>query len=147
MNKLTYFGTITETGGLNITNKKGFLADLLQYAGKAIRITIESKSKRSNQQNRYFHGVVIPIVKVHLLDLGWKEAKSNEWVKNYIKYNCLIKEVVNEETGETIKTLGETSMLTTAEFMDFIADIQEWSATKLDLQIPSPGEVLEMHFN
>lgn len=144
--KLTYFGKITDVGGLDITNKRGFLADLKEFAGKAIRITIEGKAKRSTKQNSYLHGCIIPIVKAHLLDLGWKEAKSDEWVKNYIKYNCLIKEVSNEQTGEVIKTLGETSMLTKSEFMDFVADIQEWGATKLDLQIPSPGEIIEMEF-
>lgn len=144
--KLQYFGQIDETGKLNLTNNKGFLSDLKALAGKWIVLTVENKSKRSNKQNSYFHGVIIPIVKEHLLDLGWKEARSNEWVKNYIKYNCLIKEVANEETGETIKTLGETSGLSTGEFMEFIADVQQWCADKLDLYIPDPGEVLEMKF-
>lgn len=144
--KLTYFGKITEAGGLDITNKKGFLADLKEFAGKAIRITIEGKAKRSNKQNSYLHGCIIPIVKAHLLDLGWKEAKSDEWVKNYIKYNCLIKEVSNEQTGEVIKTLGETSMLTKSEFMDFVADIQRFCSETLDLYVPDPNEQIQMEF-
>lgn len=144
MIKLVYFGRIDETGKLCVTNNRGLLSDLKDFIGKHVRITIENKSKRSDPQNRYFHGVVIPIVKAHLLDLGWKEARSNEWVKDYIKYNCLIKEVSNEDSGEVIKTLGATSGLTTSEFCDFIADIQQWSAEKLGLIIPDPGEVLEM---
>lgn len=144
--KYLYFASVSENCLLKIADTKGFNNTLKEFIGKAIRITIEPKAKRSNKQNNYFHGVVVPIVKAHLIDLGWNEAKSSEWVKNYIKYNCLIKESVNELTGECIKTLGETSTLTTAEFMDFIADIQEWAATKLDLQIPNPGEVIEMEF-
>lgn len=142
--KITYFGSVDENGKLKITNHNVFLSDLKNFCGKQIRLTIEPKSKRSLPQNSYLHGVVIPIVKMHLLDLGWKEARSNEWVKDYIKYNCLIKETVNELTGEVIKSLGETSGLTTSEFMDFIADVQQWAAEKLDLQIPSPGEIIEM---
>jgi len=144
--KLVYFGRIDEEGKLKLTNNKGFLADLRGFVGKAIRITIESQSKRSNPQNRYFHGVVIPIVKMHLIDLGWKEARSNEWVKNYIKYNCLIVESTNEESGEVIKTLGETSALSKSEFCDFIADVQHWAAETLGLIIPDPGQVMEMEF-
>lgn len=146
MTKLTYFGKITEAGGLDITNKRGFLSDLKELAGKAIRITIEGKAKRSNKQNAYLHGCIVPIVKAHLLDLGWKEAKSDEWVKNYIKYNCLIKEVSNEQTGEVIKTLGESSMLTKSEFMDFVADIQRFCSEMLDLYVPDPGEQVQMEF-
>lgn len=144
MNKLIYFGLIDEAGNLKITNRKQFDADLRQFATKGIRITIERKSKRSNPQNSYFHGVVIPIVKAHLIDLGWKEAKSNEWVKTYIKYNCLIKECINEETGESIKSIGETSGLSKSEFSDFISEVQQWCAETLDLYIPDPNEQMQI---
>jgi hypothetical protein len=144
MAKLTYFGSVDNAGILKITNRNAFNADLRDLSGKEIRLTIERKAKRSDPQNRYLHGVIIPIVKAHLLDLGWKDAKSNDWVKNYIKYNCLIVECVNEENGEVIKSLGETSGLTTSEFMDFVADIQQWAATELGLIVPDPGQVLEM---
>lgn len=145
--KLQYFGNIDVAGKLSLTNNKAFLSDLKDLAGKEVRITIEHKSKRSDPQNRFFHGVIVPIVKAHLLDLGWKEAKSNEWVKNYIKYNCLIIENSNDDTGETIKTLGETSALTTSEFKDFIADVQQWCAETLGLLIPDPGQSMTMEFN
>lgn len=145
--KQIYFGDIDEQGKLKIHNNTGFLNDLHDLAGKKIRLTIERAAKRSNPQNNYFHGVVIPIVKAHLLDLGWREAKSNEWVKNYIKFNCLIKEIHNEESGEVIKSLGETAGLSKSEFCDFIADVQLWSAETLGLIIPDPGEVLNLQFD
>lgn len=146
MTKLIYFGKVGEDANLTLTNYKAFRGDLKDFIGKEVRLTIEPKSKRSNEQNRYFHGVVVPIVKAHLVDLGWKDAKSDEWVKNYIKFNCFVKEVVNEDTGETIKTLGETSTLTKPEFSDFIADVQHWAASELNLNIPDPGQVMEMEF-
>lgn len=145
--KLSYFGDVDEGGKLKIHNNTSFVLDLMEFAGKKIRLTIERAAKRSNPQNSYFHGVVIPIVKAHLLDLGWKEAKSSEWVKNYIKFNCLIKEVTNVETGETIKSLGETSGLSKSEFADFIADVQRWAAQELDLIIPDPGQVLDLNLS
>ena len=142
MVKLQYFGQVDNNG--RFSNLSAFLSDLSGLVGKHIRITIEPKGKRSNNQNSYFHGVVVPIVKAHLLDLGWKEAKSNEWVKNYIKYNCLIIEQQNEKTGEVIKTLGETSALTKGEFMDFIADVQRWASEELGLYVPDPNEILKL---
>jgi hypothetical protein len=143
MAKLIYFGKV-ENGILKLTNKSGFSNDLKDYEGKEVRLTVERKSKRSNPQNDYFHGCVIPIVRAHLLDLGWKEAKSTEWVKDYIKFHCLIKEFTNEDTGEVMKSLGKTSDLTTSEFKEFIEDVQQWAATELDLVIPDPGEILSL---
>lgn len=142
--KIEYFGQVDNNG--RFSNLTALLSDLSGLLGKHVKITIEPKSKRSNPQNSYFHGVVIPIVKAHLLDLGWKEAKSNEWVKNYIKYNCLVIENHNEDTGETIKTLGETSGLTKGEFMDFIADVQRWAAESLGLYIPDPNEQVVINY-
>lgn len=138
--KLTYTGKV-EPSDLKITNRKGFDRDIQDYFnGKEVVITIEKKkSKRSDPQNRYFHGVIIPIVKSALLDLGFEEAKSSEWVKDFIKFNCLIKEYISAE-GEVIKSLGKTSQLTKSEFADMVADVQRWAADKLNIYIPDPGE-------
>jgi hypothetical protein len=144
--KITHFGKVEHTGYLKISNRKAFDTALLDFKNKEVVITIETKGKRSLNQNSYFHGVLLPIVKEHLLDLGWKEARSLEWVKNYIKFNCLIKEVVNEKTGEITKTLGETSGLTKGEFNDFIADVQQWSMEKLGLYLPDPNEQMKIKY-
>lgn len=146
MNKLEYFGHVDELGILKLTNKTGFANDLHEFKGKDVRLTVEKKSKRSDGQNRYFHAVCVPIVRDHLLDLGWKEAKSQEWVKDYIKFHCLVKEFHNEDTGEVIKSLGKTSGLTVSEFMDFIADVQHWAASELGLIIPDPNEQTDLNF-
>lgn len=79
-----------------------------------------------------------------LLDLGWKEAVSIEWVKDLIKYQFLKMETVNEKTGEVITSIRATSSLTTSEMMDFIADIQQWSAETLELYIPDPNEQIQL---
>lgn len=128
-----------------ITRGKTLLQKALhEFAGKRLRITIEpNKRKRSNQQNRYFHGCVIPLVQEKLIDLGFNEAKSNEWTKDFIKYNCLIKEFVSEH-GEVIKSIGKTSELTTSEFMDMIAEVQQWASEKMGLYIPDPAEQLKV---
>ena len=79
-----------------------------------------------------------------LLDLGWKESVSIEWVKDLMKYQFLKMETVNEKTGEVITSIRATSSLTTSEMMDFIANIQQWSAETLDLYIPDPNEQIEL---
>ena len=114
---------------------------IMSLTGKRIKITIERAfNKRSNNQNAYLHGVVIPLIKHRLIELGFAEAKSDDWVKDFIKYNCLLKEFINQQTGEIIKSLGRTSGLSKSEFMDFIAEVQMWAAEKLDVYIPDPNE-------
>lgn len=142
--KLEYFGKVDNKGILKLYDKIGFSEDLREFHDKEVKIIVELKSKRSNEQNKYFHAVCVPIVRAHLLDLGWKEARSKEWVKDYIKYHCLVREFVNEDTGETIKSLGKTSDLSTFEFKQFIEDIQQWASESLGLYVPDPGEITKL---
>lgn len=143
MAKLIYFGTVDENGILKLTNKNGFANDLKDFIGKEVRLTVERKAKRSNALNAYFHAVIVPIIKQALIDAGWREAKSDEWVKDFIKYHCLVKEFVSEQ-GEVIKSLGKTSELTSGEFLELIADCQKWAAEYLNVYIPDPNEQTEI---
>ena len=61
-----------------------------------------------------------------------------------MKYQFLKMETANEKTGEVITSIRATSSLTTSEMMDFIADIQQWSAETLELYIPDPNEQIEL---
>lgn len=132
---------VKEDGTITDFKKKEIGKVLRDLAGKRISISISRKyNQRSNQQNRFFHGVVIPIIQDGLIEAGWNEAKSAEWTKDFIKMNCLVKEFTNDETGEVIKSIGKTSELTTSEFMDMIAEIQQWAAEYLNVNVPDPGE-------
>lgn len=143
--KFQYFGKV-ENGSLKITNRKMFDRDIENvFNGKEISITIEKKRvKRSDPQNRYFHGIIIPIVQQGLLDAGYEEAKSREWVKDLIKMQCLVKETFSETTGECIKSLGKTSQLTKSEFCELVESVQRWSAQFLNVVIPNPGEQVDL---
>ena len=37
--------------------------------------------------------------------------------------------------------------MTTSQFMDYIVDIQKWSAEFLNVQIPNPNEEILMNFD
>jgi hypothetical protein len=111
------------------------------FEGKDVVVTVEKKkSKRSDAQNRYFHGVIIPVIQHGLIEAGWNEARSSEWTKDFIKLNCLIKQYTNEKTGEVKDCIGKTSGLTKSEFMDFVADVQQWAAESLGIYVPEPNE-------
>lgn len=107
------------------------------------QVTIESKNNRSIQQNRYYHGVVVPIVKDGLRDAGFGEVKSSADAHEILKYLFLKKRIVNEETGEVIELLGTTTILTTIEFNEFVDEIIRWASEYLGIQIPLPNEQME----
>ena len=117
---------------------------LKMYAGKRVVFSVERKyNKRSNSQNRFFHGVVLPLIGEALIESGYNEARSHEWVKDFVKVNCLTQDVVTEE-GQVFKSIRRTSELTTSEFNDLIATVQQWASENLGIYIPDPGEQIEI---
>lgn len=144
MISLQYSFKIDSEGNVTIQNRDKFLKDMSMFPDTLFTATFKKASKkRTNRQNSYFH-LLLGIIKDHLLDLGWSQAYSLEWVKNYVKMNCLVVEESNEATGEVIKTIGETSSLNTKEFAEFIERVQIWAANPdgLDLYLPNAGEQL-----
>ena len=142
--KAELFCTVDDNGKITSGRQK-LIKALQSFAKHKIRISIEEQfKKRTNPQNRYFHGLVIPLIQQRLQELGWKEAISETWVKDLVKLQCLKTESVNENTGEVFEAIRNTSGLSTSEFMNLIADIQQWAAEKLDLYIPDPNEQTEI---
>jgi hypothetical protein len=135
--KLIYFAEIKD-GKLKITNRRGFDADLLEYEGKRVQITIERNNKRTSPQNRYLHALFTIFTK-SLNELG-NNFKTEE-VKELVKFKFLTLEVVNESTGETIgQRIKGTHELNKEEMGDFIDRFMEWSATDFNIILPISDE-------
>jgi hypothetical protein len=97
-----------------------------------IRVDI-AKPKRSAQQNRFWHGIVIPAFAEHC---GYE---FNE-MKDVLALKLLPKEIVDMDSGEVRIVPGHTSDLSTKEFNDLIERAQRLGA-ELNVYIPDPGEV------
>ena len=54
------------------------------------------------------------------------------------------KELVNEQTGEILQTIGSTAQMSTSEMMDYFAEITQWSVEFLNVQIPEPNEQMKI---
>lgn len=138
-----------ESGALKIQNRKGLVDDLRQLEGKVLTLTIERKrNSRSNQQNRYYWGCVVPIVKEGLIDMGWERDKigSSDQVHELLKHLfCKKIDLINEVTGEVIEMPPTTTELTTTGMMDYIEDIQRWATEFLGIHIPDPGQQVEFN--
>ena len=97
----------------------------------SIKVEVE-RSKRSNQQNRYWHGVVIPLFAEHC---GYDVCD----MKDALALELLPQEIVDLKTGEVRIVPGHTSMLSTAEFNELIERAQRLGA-EMRIYIPDPNE-------
>lgn len=118
------------------------------FEGKDVLITIErNRKKRSNPQNAYYWGVVLPI-----LQAGLHEATGETRDINSIHYQIVLpllapkRQIVNKDTGEVIVESMTSSELTTTEFCEFIISIQKWGAEFLNVEIPDPNSEITLNF-
>lgn len=137
----------TDENGKVIAGRTTLAKALKQLSGLHLTVTIEKRiRKRSNEQNAYFHGVVVPMVSEAMTEAGWREAVDLGWVKAFIKKQFLTRTAFNEKTGEGVEFIQDTSALTTSEFMDLIADVQKWGSEYLNIYIPDPNEQTSLNY-
>jgi len=107
-------------------------------------VSAKSFKKRSNNQNKYYHGCMVPLVKQGLIDMGW-DIRDEDEAHEFIKEKFLRKKIVNKETGEVKEIPGSTAKLTTVQFNELIEDVIRFGAEYLGIQIPYPSEQIAMY--
>lgn len=114
------------------------------FEGKEITIKIEKrKKKRSNPQNAYYYGVVIPIMRDALKDAGY--IMTNESVHDMLKLRFLKETILlNKDTGECIERIKSTTELSTSGMMDYFTEITVFAAEYFQVQIPEPNEQIRI---
>jgi hypothetical protein len=128
-----------------LTRNTNLIKDAIQtFEGKQIVIKIEkAKKKRSTQQNRFYYGVIIPIVQNCLKEAG--HIMTNESTHDLIKLKFLKEALfVNEETGEVIERIKSTTELSTSKFMDLLAEINNFTFEYFGVSLPSPNDDLTL---
>jgi hypothetical protein len=101
--------------------------------GQEVTVSIKPPSKsRSNQQNRYYHGVVLALVAD---TTGYSTTECHELMKAmFLPDNKVV-------AGKMIHFSRSTTGLTTTEFEDYLKHIREWASVDLGIYIPQPNEV------
>lgn len=110
-------------------------------------VRVEAFKKRSLPQNAYYWGIVVPMVKQGLKDIGYNEVKTNEDAHEIMKHIFLKKPVKNEINGDEIVIAGSTADLKTVAFNAFLEEVWQWAAEYLNIQIPAPNEQAVMFQN
>ena len=143
--RITYQGKV-ESGKLHIYRSKDFVKEIQVFDGKKVEITVRKKrTHRSLMQNAYYWGVIVPLVQQGLNDVGYKVGKDQ--THEYLKGTFHIVELVNEETGEILKSVGTTTNMTTTEMMEYFEEIKQWATEYLNIYIPDPNEQIKIEIN
>ncbi len=140
--RLTYYGKVTDR--LHVYRAKEMKEMILRnFAGMQVEITIQKKRKnRSLEQNAYYWSVVVPMVQIGLMDAGYKVGK--EETHEFLKATFNKKELVNEQTGEILQTVGSTAGMSTVDMMEYFREITTWALEFLGIEIPEPGQQIKI---
>lgn len=135
-----------KNGLLLIKNRELFNEEIKSLSSdKEYSIIIRTKRKpRSNGQNRYYWGIVIPLVLRGLKEAGF-DIHNKDDAHDIIKFKFL-KVNIENESGEFIESFKSTKEMNTKEFKEFIDALQIWASEYLNTYIPSPNEELDIEF-
>lgn len=114
----------------------------------AYLVTIKKANRRSDNQNRYIHGVLFPEVRKALINAGYDDIRTNEDAKQVCKALFLKTDIPKPDgSGEFISRIKDTSELSKTEMMEFVDTVIKWAADNLGWEIPYPGEATTFNFH
>lgn len=158
--RLTYFGTITDTG-LIFSNRKKFDSEIQQVRTsnwKEVFITIEKKKKKKSWlQVKYLFGLVYPMCVDAFNDLGFEDFGEDkkgakilidvETVHEFFKdrFSTEFVRISSPLTGEVIKMNKTTKTMSTTQYMGFIESIRKFASEFLGLNIPDPDPLWKLN--
>jgi hypothetical protein len=118
-------------GGLLVpVDPSAWTLALTKLDGKRVTVEVSPwRKSRSAQQNRYLHGVVIPILGEHL---GYYADE----MRAALAHKFL--SVIDERNG--LMRIRGTSDLTTVEFEEFMSRVRQWAGEEMGVFVPLPGE-------
>jgi hypothetical protein len=114
------FRGMVKDGKIILDNQAGFSSYRAKFEGQRIEVILRARNvSRSDQQNKYYHGVVVSMIADHL---GYEKEEMHELLKKQFK-------------------VESTARLKTAEFKEYVDDIVRWAASDLGIPIPDPHEI------
>lgn len=144
MQKLELTGHIDDQGKITIHHKPALEEWARQNPNRNILVKFEKRgSKRSTQQNRYYHGIVVQSVMLGLREIGYclSHDETHFFLKQ--KFNPV---QVPGNGGALIELPGTTTQLNKIEFGEYIERISQWAAEYLSIEIPAANADLKMQF-
>lgn len=128
-------------------NRSQILETIKSFEGRDVLITFEKpKKKRSNNQNSYYWGIIVPITK-QAIKTEWGEIWNSQKVHEFYKMQFNTIEIVNEKTGEVINVPKSTTENTTTDQEEYHSQIREFLKEWFSVDCPLPNEDLLLNFD
>ncbi len=127
-------GEVAQGRFKGVKNRHDFEQAMRRFPDGLIGVRFEViREKRSSAQNRYWHGIVIPLFAEHC---GYEFDE----MKDALALKLIPKELTDMDTGEVRTVPGHTSELNTKQFKELIERAQQLAA-EMGIYVPDPGEV------
>lgn len=97
------------------------------------------KNNRSNNQNRYYWGIIIALLSEHT---GFDREEMHEILKHKFLRRTVWIHTKHKTQEQSIITTSTTA-LTTKKFEEFLCQIRQWASQDIGVFIPEPNE--EIH--
>lgn len=125
-------------------NRNIVLEAIKSFEGKEVLITLEKATKqRSNSQNKYYWGVLIPILQ-NCIKESWGEIWSKEKTHDFCKMQFNFIERINESTGEIVRVPKSTTENTTTAQEELHSEIRNFIFEWFNVQVPLPNESITL---
>ena len=125
-----FTGRVNEAGKIELNQPDRFRAYLETFRGQQIDLLIRRHRRtRSNNQNRYYWGVVVSIL-----------AESFGYSPDEM-HNALAWRFLRLDDRPELPTVRSTTTLTTGEFERYLEAVRTWASIEQGVFIPLPNEV------
>jgi hypothetical protein len=90
---------------------------------------LKQPSQRSGAQNRYWHGVIIPILAAHF---GYNHEECHAAIRDHF--------LGRDDLGTGLRVPGSTKKLSVQAFSLLIDEVRVWAHVEHNCVIPAPNE-------
>jgi len=131
-------GIVNHEGRLLPNNKERLVEWLRTLRGKAVEIIIRERIKlRSSNENRYYWGVVVPLIQ-EWTGYETKEATHKEIGRKFWGKLVHVKDLDGKVREEIVPK--STTEMSTIEFEKKMQEVRDWADSN-GVHIPIPNEV------
>lgn len=139
--------TTSIQNGVFKRNRNLVLTAIKSFEGKEVVITIDRlKKKRSNNQNAFYWGCLVPLMQQGAKDL-WGEVWSIDKAHKHLSNKFVFHESINQSTGEITQTPKSTTELTTTGWEIFMTEIRIYLLQDFDIDAPEPNQEIKLQLD